>query len=253
MNPLACRVVLRPRGALELVDLAVALLRADAGTVGRLAAIVLAPVAALSAVAFLVEPWAALGVAWVGGWFVQPVFTAWVARRLFADAVPLGALRDDLGPIGSAVVLRVVAALIVTFTSPLTCGVSTSAAPWVVLWVGEVRQLERLRPEAAFRRALELVGEAGVSLPTGLLLVLLPPMGAVAGEIVGQTLVFALLDLGLPWGLAVLGQGTPFLVAGVLVVQPLLAALRVLAYVDARTRREGWDVQVAVRGLAVAR
>jgi hypothetical protein len=253
MNPHACRMVLRPRGPLELVDLATVVARVDAGPLARLSAIALAPVVLLSVAAFAVEPWLALGVAWAGSWVVQPVFTAWVARRLFADSVPLSALVEDAEPILAGIGVRLAGAAAIAVASPLTCGLLLPCAPWLVLWLGEVAQLERAEGSRLLGRVGDLLGRATVMVPVGGILVLLPFVGALAGEIVGQTVTALLLDLGTPWGLVIDGRGTPFVVVGVLVVQPLLAVVRVLGYLDARTRGEGWDVQVAVRGLAEGR
>lgn len=253
MNPLACRIVLRPRSAFEVLDLATVVVRRDLGPLARLAALVLSPIGVLTLGAWWIEPWAAVGVAWAGGWLVQPAFTAWIARRLFADEVPLAAIEDDLGPILGAIGARLVAVAVLLTCLPVTLGLAIFLAPWFPLWVGEVAQLERVGRRRLVTRSMELFRESVAAMPAGMILGLLPVVGAVTGEIVGQVVAGMLLDVGTPWGLLLEGRATPFVVVGVLAVQPLLAAYRVLSYVDARTRSEGWDVQVAIRGLGEGR
>ena len=78
-------------------------------------------------------------------------------------------------------------------------------------------------------------------------------MGCRGGGDRGQLIVAQGLQLGQPFGSAMDLQVTPYLLFGMLAVQPLHALYRLLLYIDVRTRVEGWDLQVAFRGAAIER
>ncbi len=85
----------------------------------------------------------------------------------------------------------------------------------------------------------------------GLLVLLLAgQLGAVLiCEILGQSLLDDVLQLGEPLGAAFSDGGSPFALAGLLASVPFVSTARFLQYIDTRTRADGWDIQV--RFLAV--
>ena len=68
----------------------------------------------------------------------------------------------------------------------------------------------------------------------------------IAAELMGQLVVVELLQLGSGMGSLWNGEATPFLIVGTLLAQPLIALVRLAAYLDVRTRREGLDAWFAL-------
>jgi hypothetical protein len=72
----------------------------------------------------------------------------------------------------------------------------------------------------------------------------------VAAELAGGTIVEQLFQMGRPFGSLWHDGGSAYAVAGALLAAPLVASARFLAYVDLRTRKEGWDIQLRLMALA---
>jgi hypothetical protein len=66
----------------------------------------------------------------------------------------------------------------------------------------------------------------------------------VTGEALGHGVVEFVLQLGKPFGSLWPDGGSLYAIFGLLACVPLCATTRFLAYIDARTRRDGWDIQV---------
>lgn len=250
MNPHGCRVALRPRGVLDVFDLTLRLLRVQARPTLLLAAIVLLPLAALAS---LVAWWSA-GSPWVVtcvvllGPLVQAPFTVLGGRLLFADAVPLPqvgrATLTSAGPLLGAWflfdVLMVGCALVGVVLTPL------------IVYVPEAILLERAKLRRSLSRSVTLVGGEPVGAIGGAAARwVLGAWGLIAGEAVGQVGIGWMLQIGTPFGALESGQITPYAIVGLLAVQPLIALFRLMLYVDARTRLEGWDLQVGLRALGL--
>ena len=73
-----------------------------------------------------------------------------------------------------------------------------------------------------------------------------------AAESLGQGIIGFVFQLGAPFGALSSGDATPYLLMGVLLANPVNAMYRLLLYVDARTRSEGWDLQVRLRALGLS-
>jgi hypothetical protein len=250
MNPHNCRIVLRPRGPFEVLDLAFLVLRRHRRPFLTLAAWTVLPPALI----LTVSCWLTRG-AWVlalGPCLLAPLIhapaTVLAGRLLFSERATLREAVTELGerlvPLGLAW-LQVAAAVALGIVS---CGALLLVAGPAVAWVTETALLERIGSQRALRRSMRLAAQApahAVAASAGWVGITM--WGGVAGEAMGQAVVSFVLQLGTPFGTLVDGFATPWLLAGMLVVQPLYGVWRLLLYVDARTRAEGWDLQVWLR------
>lgn len=252
MNPHACRVVLRPRGPLEVFDLAVRLIRVHPGTWLRLVvATTLPPIVVAGVIcAFTHEAdLLLLMLLPVVASLLQAPATVLAGRLLFADEVRI---RDVLQEVGrrSGTLLGGMLAWLVSWA--LGCGLFGWLTALPLTWYAEAALLEQVPLRRVLRRSSSLaLANIGVAVTASVTWVGLTGWGAVVGEGVGQGLVGTVLQLGEPFGNATDLVITPFVVAGALGVQPLYGVYRLLLYVDARTRNEGWDLQVALRAAAL--
>jgi len=255
VNVHQCRIALRPRGPLEVFDLALRLLRAHPAVFLRLGAILVLPVAAVFAVGAV-----ATGGHW--GWLVavfaispalQAPFTVLAGRLLFADEYSVRQVRQELwGSLGALVAtlgwswaLMVLGAACGLVGLVVTVPLST--------FLAEAALLERTKDSVLARSS-----KLAMYSPIGALAVAaawlgLTAWGAVVADGAGQLLVGWLLELG-SWDVGSLLDGvvTPYAVAGALAVQPFVGLYRLLMFVDVRTRVDGWDLQVGLRAVRLA-
>lgn len=249
-------ITLRPRTVAEVVDLAFRLTFSIALPLyAKLAALVLLPILA-GAVALRYAAGWDWWVVWLFVVFAsvvaQGVFTVAAGRLLFSEDLRvrevMGVYLRRLPSYFFALVFGEIF-LVVTATISLLV-----ALPFVwpsVVFVHEASLLEGAGPFAAMTRASRFVRGRGV--PTfGLLVLLLGGQAGalLIGELLGQSVVDAVLQLGKPLGSLFETGGTPFALAGFLLSVPFVATARFLQYIDTRTRADGWDIQV--RFLAVA-
>lgn len=256
MNPNLARIALRPRGSLEAFDLGLALVRSSPRPFLRLAAITVLPawlVCCALALAADGHP-ATLLLPLLLGPLLQAPFTVLTGRLLFAPEVPVRDVLRDTARRGPALLAAWGFELLCWAVSTTTCLLGAPILQAGTLFLTEAALLERVGPSRGLRRSLRL---AQAQLPSafvgalaryGLLLW----CGAVA-ESTGQAVVGFVLMLGEPFGSAVGGQVTPYLLLGLLVAQPVHAIYRLLLYVDVRTQVEGWDLQVGLRAAGLAR
>jgi hypothetical protein len=252
VNPYACRIALRPRGPLEVFDLSLRLMRERAAPMARLAVVVLGPaVLACWALGWLAggSMWALVVPALLGP-LLQVPFTVLAGRLLFADIVPA---RDVVAGLRAALLPYAAYWLLIEVLAAAFCGVGLLVAG-VLLYLPEALLLERVGLGRGIGRAAGLVGGQPVGALGGVVARLgLPLWGLVVGELTGQLIVGWVLQLGQPFGALADGHATPYAILGILLGQPVIAVYRLLLYVDARTRQEGWDLQVAMRALGVSR
>lgn len=79
------------------------------------------------------------------------------------------------------------------------------------------------------------------------------PLAFVLGaEVMGQSAFSFVLQFGEPVGNLFDQGGSAFALFGFFVSVPVIACARFLKYIDIRTRREGWDVQLRFVGIANA-
>jgi hypothetical protein len=246
MNVWEARVVVRERSLVEIVDLALRFsLVLGAGLYVRLGACLLLPSYGLcwwllqSGVSPVLV--GALGVALYS--LLQLPFTVAAGRLMFNARVSLSeVLKASLRLLFRASLARCLALLLIVSGSSLVI-----IAPLVLaraLYMGEVVVLEGAGALAAYRRTTRLTFRR---VPQTLGVWLAIVLSSAASIALAQIFISALAAEGLAiealpsvWEGVDLQAG----LAGLFLSVPLVASLRFLAYIDNRTRREGWDIQV---------
>lgn len=247
------RVVLRERRLLDVLDLAIRFIVAHALPYAALTAIVLVPCGVLSLVIAVHSGW---GLGWTVALALAAIaeipFTVLGSRLVFAADVPLEeVLMRSLKKAPRVVLVRLLqalaalAGLMVMFLPGVWILVST-------LFLGEIVILEDATTGSAFSRAQRMLGgRFGDALMVALLLSGLH-LGAVwLGDRAIATLLTDLFQITPPPKLDEPGGGVLGLCAFFLFV-PYVATARLFAYLDLRTRTEGWDVQVRFAALGGA-
>jgi len=251
VNPNQCRLALRPRGPLEVFDLGVKLVRANLLDMGALGALLVVPPSlALGAVAWWFEgdPKLLLPLLLLACLPLPAPFAVLTGRLLFADRFRVREVLLDLFHHLGLLLWVWMVDLCVWVIGIATCGIGWLAGHSAWMFVEETTLLERVGPGRSLRRSFRLASrQPGAAVSGTLGRLAITGWGAAVGEAGGQALVNTVLQLGEPFGSAVAGQVTPYLIFGVLAAQPLFAIYRLLLYVDARTRVEGWDLQVRLR------
>ena len=240
-------VVLRPRSLLETGDLALVMGQRYVRYFVRLLPWVILPAIGCWALHALlgVPPYAALALQFALTSVTGGVYTILCGDLMLA---PTTSLRDVqkrfLQSLSRFVWARLVGLVVVVCTVLL--------AFRFVAFLPEASLLERGTARAALSRSGVLLRPTpGRALALGVILVALFVLGAGGMELTRFSflVLFGLPHKALPDIEAHL-TWAPFL--GAALVQPYLAALRFLLYIDCRTRREGWDLQVQFGALVTA-
>lgn len=248
-------IVLRPRTVTEVVDLSCRLCFSLALRLhGKLAAIVLLPIFGLAMGLHYYE-----GLAWPMIWggvvllgcVAQGVFTVAAGRLLFAQSTAVGqVLRSFVRRLPAFLFAQLAkAAVLAVGALPFLLGLPFVAV--AMLFVPEAAVLEQAGPVQACQRASRFVqGRRWAALQI-LLLLLIGHAGAVViAELLGQSVLDDLFQLGRPLGSLWLDGGSPFALLGFLLAIPFIATTRFLYYIDTRTRTDGWDIQVRFMAIA---
>lgn len=249
MNLREARVALRARTLPDVLDLAIPFAVLGKRPLGIAAAAALGPVAALALVAR-----ALLGWNWLFVWlivlgaqlFLQGAFTVVLGDLLFRaprDVDARAALRRWAARLPT-VCVATVGRLVILVASAVLVVVPFIQAPGTQFF-GEAMLLEGANGARGRSRSRALVRHRG-SFSFGLWAAgaLTPALGAVMGDQLGNAAAGFVLQLGHPTGELFGDGGSGFAVVGALLALPIAAALRFLGYVDLRTRKEGWDVQL---------
>jgi len=247
-------IVLRPRTVPEIVDLAFRLSCSFALPLySKLSAFVLLPIFALAMALHYAGEWS-----WFWVWMVtipaanlaQGAFTVAAGRLLFSEDLRvrevLGAFSKRLPSYTLALIVSrgiLAAAMLIMVAVPFA---------WVgLLFVHEASLLEGAGPAQACQRASRFVRGRGWPAFGLLMLLLAGQLGAVlVVELLGQSLLDDVLQLGKPFGSLWKDNGSPFAILGLLVSVPIVSTARFLHYIDTRTRADGWDVQVRFLSIA---
>ena len=246
MNVWEARVVVRERSLAEIVDLAVRFtLVLGAGVYARLCVFLLLPAYALCFWLLRREVPVALVCALALALFslLQLPFTIAAGRLMFNAELPL---RD----VSSSSLRLLFRSCMARFTALLLIAGGSSLvvlAPIAIvrsLYLGEVIVLEGAGVGAAYRRTTRLTsGRVSHTFGVWLSLVATSAVFVAVAQVFARALSaegLAIEALPEVWG----GLSPEAGIAGLFLSLPLVASLRFLAYIDNRTRREGWDIQV---------
>jgi len=249
VNLLAARVVLRQRSLSDSLDLALPFCLANKRPLGILALVMLVPIAALLAFLRIGKHWG-----WVGLWsvcagaslLVDGAFTVALGELLFkppAEARVRSFLARFLRRSPALLFATILRGVAVVSTL-------TILAPGTI-FIPEAMLLEGAPFGRAWARSRALArNRGGVCFGIWLTTLILPALGAIAIDLLGTTVAGFVLQLGRPAGDLWSDGGSGFAVIGALLAVPLVAAVRFLGYVDLRTRKEGWDIQLRFVALA---
>jgi len=255
LNPNQCRVVLRPRGPLEVFDLTVRFARVHAPALWRLALWTILPWAPIFAgLCWYFEGHLALFIIPIAlGPLVQGAYTILGGRLLFSDHVELTPLARESASTGLRLLPLWFMYGVFTLVSAVACFYALPLVQVAGLFVTEAVLLERAHMGKAIQRSVAVagagLGHACVAVGLRWAIAL---WGALVCESLGQFLFDFVLQLGQPFGSLFAGQATPFALMGLLASNPLQSLYRLLVYVDVRTRAEGWDLQVALRAAGLS-
>ena len=249
MNLFSSRLVLRPRLLTEVLDLAAPLALANASLLGRVALAVLAPLAGLAVALRLGLGWgwpALWAVLLPLSWITSGAFTATLGEALFQppDKVRVGpVLGHFMRRLPVMLAARVVSAVVLLGCASILVPLPIEGPRW--LFLGEAVVLEQASPAQAIRRSRSLSrNRLGFCLGLALAVLLLPVLTLVLADLVGNAIVAQVLQMGRPFGDLWENGGSGLAVVGLLIGVPLAACARFLGYIDLRTRKEGWDIQL---------
>ena len=254
MNPNLSRVVLRPRGVLEVLDLSFVFLRTRWRPVLRLSWIMLLPpLLVLAPVGWLLgfPPWLAL-LPPIGFAVIQAPFVVLGGRLMFADDARVGDVLRDCWSRAPGVVGATFVDTAMVVVGVASCGTLLLLMAGIA-FVWEAVLLERVALRQAVTRSTFLAGggaiEAVVAVAARWGLAL---WGGATLDLLGNGMLTYVFQLPPVLGSMVEGEASLFFLAGMLLVQPLAALYRLLLYINVRTRIEGWDIQVALRAVGMA-
>lgn len=252
MNVLSTRVVLRERTLAEVFDLAFRFVVVRGGRkyfriwLGACAP----PLALCLVVRHLQVEWGWVWVIAVAGFVsAQIPFTLAASRLLLGDDLDLASLtRAWLPRIPGQLVMHAVSAALLVASGLFVIPIPFLAARFVYL--PEITLLEGSGLLRAYERGSRLCqNRMAHALETCLLLVTVWAAFILGAEALGRGVQEDLLSLPAPAD-ALLNGGSWFALCGFFAAVPFLATARFLAYIDGRTRREAWDVQLRFTELA---
>jgi hypothetical protein len=251
LDLMRARVALRERSALEIFDLTVRFCAAHARPYAALIAVAVVPWFVVSWSAAALGGWA-LGwaVAALGSPFAGLPFLLLASKLLFDGEVRVrDVLRESVRIVPRIVLVSLIQLVMLAF------GVLLGGVAWLytfplVLFLPEVVTLERVRATVGWSRARRLaLAHFAAALGTMLVLALVG-FGTIAmSDWAGRELLEQGLQTRPPVSLWTAG-GNWLALAGWWLAAPLIATLRFFAYIDCRTRGEGWDIQTRFAALA---
>lgn len=261
------RIVLRPRTLDESLDLTLAYLREHRAELSKVfVACVLPAIAVLVALHYGLErKWAHTGAAaLILAVLIERVVIAHTASHLFgnprsAHSTLVTAFRRPLSALLAALLvpLPAIAAALATGEDPAwTVFASLGLMVWPFLLAHTIFHsivlvLEQPTPFAAFRRATALGNiRFGRNLGFLALTLVARALFPLVAELSAKFVIGGVLQLGEPIDRLFEEGGSWPVVIAYLIGAPFVGVARLFEYVDARTRREGWDIQVRFKAIA---
>jgi hypothetical protein len=260
------RVVLRPRSLDEVLDLAMAYAREHKRDFGRMIVALVVPAMLLTVAAKL-----ALELSWIQTWVLVLTLTplleraviTYAGRHLFGNTPRIrtavaGALRRPFSALTAALLIPV------PFTILLLGELDEAAIafsimvgmfwPFALAWsiyLSIVLNLEGLPLSKGMRRSSLLVSyRFGRALGFVLTTSVMRLVAVLMGDLILQFVVGFVFQLGEPFDTLFENKGSWASFAAYYLMAPYVGVARLFDYVDARTRLEGWDIQVRFKALA---
>ena len=250
MDILRARVVFRERSLLDVLDLALRFLVVHVKPYAIVAAATLLPSLGITWAAGHFLGWA---VAWGTGIFLAFAtaipFTLLASRLVFQDdvkatAVLASSLREVPRVLFARVLWLVLVAIASIFVLPLI---------WVgtaYLFTDEVLLLERASIGASFKRSQAVATTSFGDAFLAVFVFATTVFGAVAlADYGGRSVIGELLQIEPPRSLWTEG-GSLLAIVGLFAIVPFVTTARFFAYLNIRTRSEGWDIQIRFSEIA---
>lgn len=247
-------IVVRARSTRESLDLAFPFMF----QLGGARYVALASVVQLVLFGAAMVAFRAANLRWPGVWIfalpfaiaLQGVFTVAAGELMFAGELRVAVvLRKFLGrffPYAVALLLSRLAVLL-TITVPIVPPFVWSR--W--LFIPEVVLLEGASVIESMRRSSRLAkGSASAVVELMFWIFAVLAFGMVAAEAIGRALFEYTLQISLESGSLFGDGGSYFSAFGLFAALPVAATLRFLAYIDARARRDAWEVQIRMQRIA---
>ena len=247
-------IVVRARSTRESLDLAFPFMF----QLGGARYVALASVVQLLLFVAAMAGFRAANLRWPGMWLfalpfaiaLQGVFTVAAGELMFAGELRVAlVLRKFLGRFLPYAVALIVSRLAMLLTVMVPVVPPFLWSRW--LFIPEVVLLEGATVLESMRRASRLAkgsSTAVVELMFWILAVL--AFGMVAAETIGRALFEYTLQIPFQSGSLFSDGGSYFSAFGLFAALPVAATLRFLAYIDARARRDAWEVQIRMQRIA---
>jgi hypothetical protein len=247
VNVAQARVVLRPRGTGEILDLSCLIVGKHALRLYLwLGAFVLLPAyAGLLALRYLLEAdwWLVWLAAFCLSSLCEGVFTIAAGRWLFAEDLQvrevLSAFSKRAFPYAFAWLSRLLLMVVSAVGLIVPAVVGT-----MYLFTPEASLLEMAGPLDALGRSRNFTRyNLGRAFGMWIALLILLVTVTTLVHVLCDGLIGDILQLGKPFERLEDG-GSPYTLLGLLIAAPYVATARFLMYIDGRTRGDGWDIQV---------
>ena len=252
LDVLRARVAFRDRAFIDVMDLALRFLAVHWRLYAKVAAVVLVPAFAVTLVAAYgsADWWTGWAVAFLVSFVAQVPFTLLASRLVFQETVSARVvLRAAARELPRILLMRML------WLFPIAMGslfliVPAGLLAGMFLFVDEVMILERSRVVPAFGRSWRISSSAVDNALLGVLMVTLLPLIAVLfADVGGRAFISDLLQFRSPAPLWAKG-GSVLALLGWFGVIPYVTTARFFAYLNVRTRAEGWDIQTRFAAIA---